>query len=66
VLGGVGQNTAEFTVPSGSFFALGDNRGNSLDSRFDAVGYVPFANVIGIVRTIYWSAEPSRLLSRVQ
>jgi signal peptidase I len=63
--GGVGQNTAEFTVPAGSFFVLGDNRGNSLDSRFEAVGYVPFANVIGKVRTIYWSSDPSRLLSRV-
>jgi signal peptidase I len=63
---GAGQNTQEFTVPAGSFFALGDNRGNSLDSRFDAVGYVPFAHVIGTVRTVYWSSEPSRLLSRVQ
>ena len=63
---GSGQNTQEFTVPAGSFFALGDNRGNSLDSRFDEVGYVPIANVIGIVGTIYWASEPGRLLYRVQ
>jgi hypothetical protein len=63
---GSGQNTKEFTVPPGSFFALGDNRGNSLDSRFENFGYVPIANVIGIVRLIWWSSEPGRLLSRVQ
>jgi signal peptidase I len=63
---GTGQNTQEFTVPPGSFFALGDNRGNSFDSRFEAVGYVPIANVIGIARTIYWSTDRSRILSRVQ
>jgi signal peptidase I len=63
---GSGQNTKEFTVPPGSFFVLGDNRGNSLDSRFDSLGYVPIANIIGTVRTIYWSSEPGRLLSRVQ
>jgi hypothetical protein len=42
------------------------NRGNSLDSRFDAVGYVPIGNVIGIMRTIYRSSDPGRLLSSVQ
>ena len=60
------QSTHEFTVPSGFFFVLGDNRGNSLDSRHKDLGYVPLANVIGTVRTIYWSNEPARLLSRVQ
>ncbi|MBV8192298.1 MAG: signal peptidase I [Alphaproteobacteria bacterium] len=63
---GAGRNTQEFVVPAGSFFALGDNRGNSLDSRFEAVGYVPAGNVIGTARTIYWSSEPGRVLSRVQ
>jgi signal peptidase I len=60
------QNTEEFNVPPGFFFVLGDNRGNSLDSRYKDLGYIPIANVIGIVRTIYWSMEPTRLLSRVQ
>jgi len=62
---GSGQNTEEFTVPAGSLFVLGDNRGNSLDSRFNDLGFVPIANVIGPVHTIYWSSEPGRLLSRV-
>jgi signal peptidase I len=60
------ESTAEFNVPAGSFFVLGDNRGNSLDSRYKDFGHIPIANFIGTVRTIYWSAEPARLLSRVQ
>ena len=60
------ESTEEFKVPHGFFFVLGDNRGNSLDSRFKDIGYVPVANVVGTVRTIYWTTEPSRLLSRVQ
>jgi signal peptidase I len=60
------QNTEEFSVPPGFFFVLGDNRGNSLDSRYKDLGYIPVANVIGIVRTIYWTMAPTRLLSRVQ
>jgi signal peptidase I len=64
--GGALQNTEEFNVPPGFFFVLGDNRGNSLDSRYKDLGYIPIANVIGTVRTIYWSTEPMRLLSRVQ
>jgi len=60
------ESTVEFNVPAGFFFVLGDNRGNSLDSRYKDFGYIPMANFIGTVRTIYWSAEPARLLSRVQ
>jgi signal peptidase I len=60
------QSTEEFNVPPGFFFVLGDNRGNSLDSRYKDLGYIPIANFIGTVRTIYWSNEPARLLSRVQ
>ena len=60
------ERSEEFKVPPGFFFALGDNRGNSLDSRHKELGYVPIANVIGPVRTIYWTMEPGRLLSSVQ
>jgi signal peptidase I len=60
------ENTEEFKVPPGFFFALGDNRGNSLDSRYKQIGSIPVANLVGTVRTIYWTTDPSRLLSRVQ
>jgi signal peptidase I len=42
----------EITVPRGSVFLMGDNRGGSLDSRF--WGPVPVGWVIGQARAKYW------------
>jgi signal peptidase I len=42
-------------VPPDSFFSLGDNRDASYDSRY--YGFVPFANVIGRPRVIYFSVD---------
>jgi signal peptidase I len=42
-------------VPAGAMFVLGDNRDNSSDSR--VWGYVPLANVKGIVRFVWWSSS---------
>lgn len=43
-------------VPAGSFFALGDNRDESRDSRF--FGPVPRGLVTGRALFVYWSVAP--------
>jgi signal peptidase I len=49
------DNTPVFDVPAGHYFTLGDNRGNSLDSRsLSQIGYVPAANLIGHAYIVYW------------
>jgi signal peptidase I len=44
-------------VPEGSYFALGDNRDDSYDSRY--WGFVPQENIVGRPLVIYWSMDQS-------
>ena len=43
----------DVVVPSAKYFAMGDNRTNSIDSRF--WGFVPRENIIGRPLFVYWS-----------
>ncbi len=44
---------ADLVVPPGNYFAMGDNRTNSIDSRF--WGFVPRQNILGRPLFVYWS-----------
>ena len=55
------DNTPVFVVPAGSYFVLGDNRDESVDSR-SGMGpdrrsgwSVPLADIVGQAKFIYWS-----------
>jgi signal peptidase I len=45
----------ELTVPVGMYFAMGDNRDNSEDSRY--WGFVPRENIIGKPVLVFWSYD---------
>ena len=45
----------ELVVPPDNYFAMGDNRDNSLDSRY--WGFVPRENIIGKPFVIFWSYD---------
>jgi signal peptidase I len=52
--GGI-DNTREFTVPDGHYFAMGDNRDNSADSRI--IGPIPAENLIGRAEILFFSRD---------
>jgi signal peptidase I len=58
---GPADDFAEVRVPKGRLFLMGDNRDDSLDSRFPAyeggVGMVPAENLIGRAAFTFWSTD---------
>jgi signal peptidase I len=55
------DSTGVYVVPEGHYFMMGDNRDNSLDSRFPeevGVGFVPFENLEGPAQIVLLSWTP--------
>ncbi|HEX9701734.1 MAG TPA: signal peptidase I [Rhodospirillales bacterium] len=54
------DNTPVYKVPEGHYFAMGDNRDRSRDSRFlNDVGYIPAENLIGRAEFLFFSIDGS-------
>jgi signal peptidase I len=55
------DNTTTFIVPAGHYFAMGDNRDDSLDSRVSpndgGVGFVPAENLVGRAEFRFFSTD---------
>lgn len=57
IIGPTDQVHFDITVPPGTFFVMGDNRGNSLDSRYHLdqdSGGVPIGNAVGRAFLTVW------------
>lgn len=52
-----GTPSRQYTVERNYLFMMGDNRDNSLDSRF--WGFVPEENIVGKAMFVYWSWDTS-------
>ncbi len=60
IAGGEHDTTREFVVPPAHYFAMGDNRDNSLDSRaLGGVGMVPAENLVGRAEFLFFSTDGS-------
>ncbi len=55
------RNTMKYKVPPGHYFFMGDNRDNSIDSRFKDLGFVPKQNLIGQAKVLFWTHDLSLL-----
>lgn len=57
------DNFGPVTVPEGHLFVMGDNRDDSLDSRYPVIargmGFVPIDRVVGRAERAFWSTDGS-------
>lgn len=56
-----GEDTDVYIVPADSYFMMGDNRDNSMDSRWPSelgVGFLPAANIVGKAEFVLLSWQP--------
>ena len=57
------DTTFDVTVPAGRVWVMGDNRGNSADSRFHDPGAVPIDLIVGRAVAIVWPLDRISMLS---
>jgi signal peptidase I len=61
--GGPADDFPAVDVPQGTVFLMGDNRDDSLDSRFSpaegGIGMVPVENIVGRATITFWSTDGS-------
>ncbi|MEQ8227571.1 MAG: signal peptidase I [Rhodospirillales bacterium] len=53
------DNTRVYKVPEDTFFAMGDNRDRSNDSRYGDVGFIPKVNLVGRAEFLFFSTKGS-------
>lgn len=63
VAGGIADDFPTTVVPADHIFLMGDNRDDSLDSRFSVaeggIGPVPVENLVGRATILFWSTDGS-------
>ena len=58
-----GKKVTKYTVERDYCFGMGDNRDNSLDSRY--WGFIPYDNVIGTPMIVYWSWDTNIPIGKI-